>query len=294
MKITIVGGGGRMGRWFSGLLKREGFEVIITGSSGPQLQETAKRLGVLTATTIEGVAQADTIILSVPINSFESVVKDITPYVRPEQKVVDITSIKVKPVEIMHRYFKDHEVLGTHPLFGPGAKSLTGMNFVLTPTNKQEDCFAQKVRSFLEARRAHVTLMSPGDHDDMMTVILGLSHFIALVTADTLAGVTDLKKLETIGGITYKVLLTLVESVISEDPDLYAAIQTSLTKLPELENQFLKNGVSWAKIVKVKDSERFVERMNALKKTFAGVADFGLSYQDMYKLAESKRGDSII
>jgi prephenate dehydrogenase len=60
--------------------------------------------------------------------------------------------------------------------------------------------------------------MSPGEHDRMMTVVLGLAHFISIVTADTLATVDRLPQMKAIGVSTYRVLTTLVESVISEDP----------------------------------------------------------------------------
>lgn len=288
MRIAIIGGGGRMGRWFAGFLKKEGFAVTIAGRDKQKLSEAGNQLGVTAATNKEAAEQADIIVLSVPINGFENAVKEIAPYVRPEQKIVDITSVKTLPVEVMHTYFKDNLILGTHPLFGPGAKSVAGMNFVLTPASEKENTFAQKVRLFLEMKSAHVTMISPEEHDEMMTVILGLSHFIALVSADTLSGIKDMKKLESISGITYKVLLTLVESVVSEDPELYAAIQTSLDGLPELESRFQRNAALWAEIVKNRDSEQFVKRMETLKESFSRDTDFGKSYDNMYWLAEKR------
>jgi prephenate dehydrogenase len=70
--------------------------------------------------------------------------------------------------------------------------------------------------------------MTPEAHDELMAVVLGLAHFVAIVAADTLSGTGKLKEFQAIGGITYRALLTLIESVISEDPALYAAIQMSL------------------------------------------------------------------
>ena len=46
MKITIIGGSGKMGRWFAGFLAKDGKEVVITGRDQERLRQTAKELGV--------------------------------------------------------------------------------------------------------------------------------------------------------------------------------------------------------------------------------------------------------
>jgi len=265
MKVAIIGGSGKMGRWFARFLLQEGKEVIITGRNPKKLQEVGQQLGVEIASNIEAVKSADVVIISVPIDNFEEVVQQLSHYTHAEQIIVDITSIKVMPVETMHRHIKAGIVLGVHPVFGPGAKNMVNQNFVLTPTNDNEANLASKVRQYLEERGARVTVMSPAEHDEMMAVVLGLSHFIAIATADTLVSLDKLKQMQTIGGITYKVLLTLVESVISEDPELYAALQMNLPALTEAEAIFQRSSATWADLVKNKDKKEFVKRMSNLK-----------------------------
>jgi len=119
-------------------------------------------------------------VISVPLDAFEAVVKQIAPHTHSGQSVVDFTSLKAEPVDIMHRHITSAVTLGTHPVFGPGAKSLVNQNFVLTPTNDGETALAGKVRDYLEARGARVSLMAPEEHDRMMTVILGLAHLLPL------------------------------------------------------------------------------------------------------------------
>ncbi len=222
-----------------------------------------------------------------PIDHFEEVVEQVSPYTRPEQVIIDITSIKVFPVETMHKHIKTGLTLGIHPIFGPGARSIASQNFVLTPTNERERTLAQKIREYLETRGAKVTLMTPQEHDEVMAVVLGLSHFIALVSADTLVSFDKLKQMEAIGGITYKVLLTLVESVISEDPELYASLQMSLPNMTEIEKLFQRRVKTWADLVKNRDKQEFVDRMNALRNRLEeGNPDFGKAYENMYKIVE--------
>ena len=285
MKVAIIGGSGRMGRWFANFLLKDGKEVVITGRNERKLLEAKQELGVEVATNTEAVQSVDVILISVPIDNFEPVVQEIRPYIRPEQVVIEITSTKVLPVEIMHRDVKAGLSLGVHPMFGPGARSVANQNFILTPTNEAEATLAQKVKDYLEAREARVTLMAPQEHDEMMAVILGLSHFIAIVSADTLLSLGNLKQMETIGGTTYKLLLTLVGSVLSEDPDFYASLQMNLPNLVKIEELFHANSETWAELVKNKDQRQFARKLNILKdKLGKDNLDFEKAYQNMYKI----------
>jgi len=156
-----------------------------------------------------------------------------------------------------------------------------------SPTTNEETSLAQKIGRYLESRGARVTVMTPAEHDEMMAVILGLAHFIALVSADTLVSLDRLKQIEPIGGITYKVLLTLVESVLSEDPELYASLQMNLPHLTEVENRFQKSAQTWAEIVGNKDKKKFINRMNTLKNRLEkDNPDFGKAYENMYRIVE--------
>jgi len=276
MRVAIIGGSGKMGRWFANFLLKEGKEVIITGRNQRKLLQAKQQLGVDIATNVEAVKRADAVLISVPIDSFEAVIEQVGPHIRPEQVIIDITSIKVFPVETMHKHIKTGLVLGTHPMFGPGTKDIAGQSFVLTPTNNEEQALAQKVREYLEARGARIALMTPQEHDEIMSVILGLSHFIAIVSADTLLSIDKLRLMKAVSGSTYKVLLTLVESVISEDPEFYASLQMSLPDMTEIEELFQKSSKTWAELVQNKDRQEFVKRMNMLKDRFKKASpDFG-------------------
>lgn len=277
-----------MGRWFARFLLKDGKEVVLADRNEKKLLETKEELGVeVTSNLASAVENADAVLISVPIESFETVVKELKPHITPGQTVFDITSVKAFPVDVMHRHIGAGLILGTHPVFGPGAKGIRNQNFVLTPTNEQETALARKIKQYLEERGGEVTLTTPEEHDEMMAVILGLSHFIAIASADTLLSFDRLKKMKAIGGPTYKALLTLAESVITEDPELYASIQMNLPGITEKEELFQRNTKTWAEIVRNRDRQEFVERMNALKNSLENTdPDFGRSYEDIYRLLE--------
>ncbi len=287
MKIAIIGGSGRMGHWFASLLAAEGKDILLIGRNQQKLEKSLGSLKASVSTDFSDTKTADAVIISVPVNHFEETVRKLSPHTHPQQIILDVTSVKTLPIDVMHKHIKTGRILGTHPVFGPGARSLANQNCVLTPTNEQENILAQRVKSYLESRGAKVSLMTPDEHDEMMAVILGLAHFIAIVSADSLSAFNRLKDMEPIGGITYKVLLTLVESVISEDAELYASLQMSLPHLPQFQQRFQQNCTDWAEMVKQKDSQGFVQRMQGIRKKLEhSNPDFGKSYDNMYKIAE--------
>jgi prephenate dehydrogenase len=287
-KIAIIGGAGKMGRWLAVYLMKEGHEVVIADHDRDKLEEARRQLSVTVAPgNMEAVAGADGVIISVPIEGFEDVAREIGPHIRKGQVVIDITSTKAAPVKVMHRHIAQGLVLGAHPLFGPGATGIAPRNFVLTPTTDEERALAQKIKSHLEARDANVALMTPREHDDMMSLVLGLSHFIAIVSADTLLSAGRLHPMETSGSSTYKVLLTLIESVLSEDPELYASIQTSLPRVAEFERMFQSRAGEWVELVEKGDRQGFARRMQGLKEKLGKEAPgFVKAYENMYRIVE--------
>ncbi len=277
-----------MGRWLSGFLLEDDFKVTVADTDAKSLADAAERPGVnVAAGNIEALRDADYVLLSVPIEGFEEVVRKIGSHVRSGQVVIDITSTKERPVDLMHRYIKSGRVLGAHPLFGPGAGSITNKNVVLTPTSDEEAALADKITAYLESRGARVSRMTPQEHDETMSLVLGLSHFIALVAADTLLSSGEIRPMETSGSSTYKVLLTLIESVLSEDPELYASLQMNFPRVTDYENLFREKTGEWADLVAAKNRQEFADRMKALKSKLEKVApDFVKSYEKMYRIVE--------
>ncbi len=273
-----------MGQWLARFLTGEGFDLLLIDKKVQILNDLGTDLNCEISTEIEDAGNAQAVIISVGIDSFEEVVKKLT-FLPEDRIVMDISSLKLVPVDMMHRYIKQARVLGTHPVFGPGARAVAGHNFVLTPTNPDEKQLADTVSEFLTARGASVRLMSPEEHDRLMAIILGLAHFISIVSASTLVDYGHLEEMESVQGITYRALVTLVESVLSEDPELYASLQMNLASLEGAQEIFIKNARMWTEIVKNKDRAAFVEKMRSLRNRFeANNPDFGRSYDNMYRL----------
>jgi prephenate dehydrogenase len=287
MKTAILGAG-KMGVWFARFCRENGEEVIISDRKKEKLARISKEIGVETDDFVSAVKKADNVIICVSIDAFEEVVKKIAPSVREGQTIVDICSIKEQPVRIMHQYLRKALVLGTHPVFGPGSRSVKNKAFILTPTNAEEEAFAGKYKKWLEKVGARVFTMSPRKHDELMSVVLGFPHFLGLVACDTLLEQTYYPESKKVAGTTYQMLFTLTEATAMENPELFSSLQFNLPEMQNLEKLLIEKAGEWLQLIKQKDTEAVAAKMNDLKsKLMKASCDYEKSYEIMYKMLEA-------
>ena len=285
---TAVLGAGKMGVWFAKWCKEKGDTVVLADRNPQKLAKLKEELGVETADFPTAVRGADRVLICVSISSFEEIVKKIASAVIKGQPVMDISSIKEYPVNVMHKYLKDALVLGTHPVFGPGSHGVRNKAYVLTPTNPEEEAYAKEFQRWLEKEEAHVFIMTPQKHDELMSLILGFPHFLGLAACETLLAQPAFSESKKLAGTTYRMLFTLAESVAQETPDLYANVQTKLPGLGKMEELFIANAQEWLDLMKKKDAREIMARMDRLRAKLAKAdKDYDKSYETMYKMLES-------
>jgi prephenate dehydrogenase len=287
MRIAIIGAG-KMGVWFAKFFLKEGYSVVVADRKKEKLSKLKKELAVETADFMGAIKNADRVLICVSISAFEEIVKKISPAIRDGQIVMDICSIKDFPVKTMHKHLKRGLVLGMHPVFGPGSTTIKNKTFVLTPTNSQEEAFAESFKKWLETKKARVFVMPPQKHDELMSVVLGLPHFLGLVACDTLLEQADYPETKDVAGTTYRMLFTLAEVAALENPDLFASLQLSLPELEKIEGSFIEKAHEWLNLIKQKDHAAITRKMEQLKsKLMKASRDYERSYEIMYKMLES-------
>jgi prephenate dehydrogenase len=239
IKVALIGGQGQMGKWFQRFFADQGLEVLVADLDTPQTPQEVARL-------------ADVVILSVPIPQVKKVVKEVAPHLRPEAAFMDFTSVKQMPVAAMLDHFKG-EVVGTHPLFGPGEESIAGLTMVLCPGRGER--WLNWFKDLLEKAGARVKVTTATEHDRLMSVVQGLSHFtlIALEMAIRQLKVSP-QDLEDFATPTFSTLHNLARRLFSQDPALYACIQ-----LQNLANRAALRALEDS----VADILYFIQRQNA-------------------------------
>lgn len=292
MKIAIIGAG-RMGKWFAKFFMEQGFTVLVSDENHERLLKLKRELKVDVAGNVEVVKKADRILICVPIESFEKVVKEIHPHIISEQEVMDICSVKELPVKIMHNYIKEAATLGTHPMFGPGVKSIRNQNYILTPTNTREEKLAREFGKWLESLGVKVFFMSPEEHDRLMSAVIGLPYLLSYATCDTLLNQGVFSESKKVSGASYRLLLTLLEAIASEEAEFAASLQTNLPELDRLGEKLLEKIEKWLEIIRKKDKRAFINKVKLIKAKLERIdPNYVKSYEYMYKMIEALKSES--
>lgn len=127
---------------------------------------------------LDEAAKADVVILAVTLDVLEQTLNDITPHLKPGALVADVTSVKVKPAEMMQRILPDNvQILATHPLFGPvsAASSLKDQRIILDAIRVDD---LSGIENFLTSLGLKVIHMSCDNHDREMAWVHALTFFV--------------------------------------------------------------------------------------------------------------------
>lgn len=208
--VAVIGGQGQMGRVMVRLFSALGHTVLVAD------QET-------TLTPVEAAARAQVVVVAVPIDATEAVIRAVGPKVRPDGLLMDITSIKAAPVAAMLEA-TPASVVGTHPMFGPGVHSLQGQRIVLC--RGRGDRWADWLHATLTARGLTVTEATPMHHDRAMAIVQVLTHFQTQVMGITLARLgVPLSDTLPFTSPAYLLELFVAARHFAQDPGLYGPIE---------------------------------------------------------------------
>ena len=104
--------------------------IIASGSSGFELREQAMSEGMVPLRRAGMIKARD------GVTAMEDVLRRVAGCPRLPEIVVDVASVKVKPLDLMARILPSSiEVVGSHPMFGPqsGRDGIANLKVVLCP-----------------------------------------------------------------------------------------------------------------------------------------------------------------
>lgn len=127
--------------------------------------------------------------LAVPLSAMPVVLRQLAPRLAdPDVLVTDVGSVKV-PVVTAAASIMPHpgNYVGAHPMAGFRQRGVTfaradlfhGVNVILTPVSATHARAVEVVRSMWSAVDAHVTSMSPVQHDELVARVSHLPHVSA-------------------------------------------------------------------------------------------------------------------
>lgn len=196
-KLTIIGLGLIGGSW--GLaLKRSCPEIVITGVDIEEDSlDQGIELGIIdkkNTSLIEGVKDADVVIISTLASSVIKVIKQISPFLKKGAVVTDTASTKANiSLEIGTSLPSGVYYIGGHPMAGSEKQGVLGADpyllenavYVLTPESSTNQVALKKIETLVNLVGAKILYLPAKEHDEKVAAISHLPHLVASTLMNT-------------------------------------------------------------------------------------------------------------
>jgi len=201
------------------------------------------------------VSDSDLIIIATPLSSYKEIILSIKNNLKKNVILTDTGSVKKEVMKIIHNInLKDVYWIPSHPIAGTeesGPKAGHAEMFkdrwcIISPPKNCAEQPIQNLKTFWEALGSKVKIMTPEEHDKILSLTSHLPHAIAYTIVRTVIGLEDKIKQEVIqysaGG------LRDFTRIAASNPLMWRDI-------------FLDNSENVSKGI-----ESFIEKLNELKK----------------------------
>ena len=179
--------------------------------------------------------QSEVIFFAVPIQTFESVIKEHKQYFRSEHVLIDVLSVKSYPAKIIKKYLEGTktQALLTHPMFGRVKRLPTFDKFL---TNEETYNFWKE---YFEKKQLRVIELTAEEHDKLAANSQGVTHFIGRLLDEFEMEPTPI---DTIGATK---LLEVKEQTCNDTWELFINLQHYN---PHTKEMRIKLGVAYDKL----------------------------------------------
>jgi chorismate mutase/prephenate dehydrogenase len=207
-RALVVGGAGKMGRWFVQFLGSQGFEVEVADPEWRGLE-----------------LSHDVIVIAAPLLETNEILLEMAGS-PPKGLVFDIGSLK-SPLRTGLKAMADAKarITSLHPMFGPDTDLLSGRHVIFVDVGVPEA--TEEAQTLFASTMAVRVSMDLESHDRLIAYVLGLSHAlnIAFVTALAESGEAA-PRLAKLSSTTFDEQLAVSKKVTGENPKLYFEIQS--------------------------------------------------------------------
>lgn len=251
-RLLLVGGRGQMGQMFHAFL-RPYFAIDIL-----DLDNAAQSDALL--------ANADIVIITVPLTSTTSVIRALAPMLKPNALLADFCSIKSEPLTVMLKHHLG-PVVSLHPMFGPGAERLHGQTVVVCEGRSPER--ARPLLNVMQTQGARLVFCSAEEHDQMMTVVQAVRHFVTFSLGSFLASENvDVTRSLQFASPVYRLEIDMVSRLLAQDASLYTDIMLASEERRAMIKKLAAHYQQLAELVSNNDREGLLQHFNHAKTAF--------------------------
>jgi chorismate mutase/prephenate dehydrogenase len=250
----VIGGAGKMGRWFADFFASQGFATTIADKSvddGPGRFHNWTDAGV----------DFDVIAVAAPISISGRILAQLA-VLKPRGLVFDIGSLKTPLIDGIEQLREAGcQVTSLHPMYGPDTRLLSGRHLIFCDagvagaTAAAKELFASTMVEQIE--------MGLHDHDRLIAYVLGLSHALNIAFFTALADSGEsAPKLAHMSSTTFDAQLLVSAAVARDNPHMYFEIQNLNRFGLDPLDALCAAAQHIREIVAAGDENAFVELMN--------------------------------
>lgn len=282
-KICIVGGAGKMGRWFSNYFVQQGCYSVFVYDTKKGYDKSSSKI-VYCNSLKDCLNNADYVIISVPVGATPSIIRECASLMKPRSTLLEIASIKKDTIRSLSKIRRSIVPVSIHPMFGPGAMKLKDSKILLVPVR---DIKKEKRRLGSILGDAKILVINDASHHDkLMALILGIVYYANLILAMVISK-DNFPELKKFSGTTFSFQSILFHSILSDEPVLISSLLISNTELWSYLKSFIRESNNLFNMIKSQDYDKLEKKVRELKSQFMNNNEIQASYKKMYRLCGS-------
>ena len=199
-QVTFIGLG-LIGSSLARVIRAQGLaKKIVASSRSERTLQTALDIALIDEAytdAAQAVANADVVVLAMPVCSTEKVLASIKHAVRPTTIITDVGSTKGNVVDAARRVFGNvpSHFIPAHPIAGSEQSGVLagkvdlfkGHKVIITPLAHSDKQATQQIQQLWQAAGADVLTMTVERHDEVLAKTSHLPHFLAFSLVHALA-----------------------------------------------------------------------------------------------------------
>lgn len=253
-RIVVIGGAGKMGRWFVDFFENQGHLVDVCDPAAEQAADAAA------VADCAALRSAQVALIATPLSAAPDVIGQLADS-SFRGVACDIASLKSHLTTAIRRArAAGLRYTSVHPMFGPSARTLSDQVICICDCGDAEA--TRRVRRYFADTAATLVDLTLEEHDRIVAHVLGLSHLLNLVFASALAeSGLAYDRLNRVGSTTFHSQMRTTSAVVHENPELYFEIQTLNRFSPEVNRRLTEHLHRWTDWISRGDHDAFVRAM---------------------------------
>ncbi len=218
-EALVIGGGGKMGRWFADFLASQGYLVTVADPFN-----AAEGFACVANWTEPGQDFAVTVVAA-PLQESALILSAMAE--RGHAGLIfDVGSLKTPLIPALRKLAASGaHVTSVHPMFGPDTALLSGKHVLFLDAGSA--AATREAQALFAPTMAEQTEMQLEEHDRLIAYVLGLSHALNIAFFSVLASSGEsVPRLSDISSTTFDAQLAVASRVAAENPQLYYEIQS--------------------------------------------------------------------